>query len=87
MREVVWQRVNEVSAQPNEDGWASLEVKEVIEVAGLHQAVLDEGKLAASARLYVQQPGPCGAWKRLKARDQVPSEQLIVKVLAPPPGV
>ncbi|KAK9819024.1 hypothetical protein WJX74_006213 [Apatococcus lobatus] len=85
MREVVWQRVDEPSAQPNPGGWTSIDVQEEIDFATLHEAV-PASKSVASAELYVERPGPPLVYRLMKSRDQVPMGRLVVKVVAPLQG-
>ncbi len=87
MRKVFWQRVDEASAQPKPEGWNILDMQEVFAFAELHEALIDAGQLAPSAELHIQRPGRVVAYQPLKTGDQVPTGELFVKVVAPPPGV
>ncbi len=62
-------------------------MQEVITFAELHGALLDAGKFVPSAELHILRPGPFKAYQRLKTADQIPAGKLILKVVAPPPGV
>ncbi|KAK9838775.1 hypothetical protein WJX74_003100 [Apatococcus lobatus] len=81
MRDIVWQRVDEASAQPNPGGWSFLPVPDD-EIPAIRQAVLEEGMLPATAKIYVLLPAPASAYQRHESVQQLPSGRLTIKAVA-----
>ncbi|KAK9822263.1 hypothetical protein WJX74_000932 [Apatococcus lobatus] len=82
MRNTVWQRVDEASAQPNPDGWNLLQVQDNAGSSEIRQAVLGKGKLPASAELHILLSEPISAYQLLEDVHQLPSGDLSVKAVA-----
>lgn len=86
MRNIVWQRVDEASAQPNTDGWNLVQVQDSAGYPEIRQAVLQKGKLPASAELHILLSAPVPAYQLLEDVHPLPSGYLSIKAVAPKTG-